>query len=167
MNKPNNIKQISVRWNLFLPFHGFFAMTLFGKMWIRKSNRDKWSFYERTGKANIMKNHEMIHVKQAVSTGNSWLKFYLKYIFEWIKCIPIINGFNFSYFMNSFELEAYGNESDMTYSTVNFDGATEWKKYARLSNKKRKELWKIYKSKKHMSFSNFVRNYVKQEIGKK
>lgn len=160
MKKPNEIDKIEIKWNNILPFPGYFAMTFFGKMWIRKSKKQKWLNYIKWGMSEIVLNHEMIHVKQAVSTNNSWWKFYALYIWEWLKANPIFNGFNFAYKMNPFELEAYSNERDMTYNTINYNGAAQWKLFKELKVKKRKELWKFFKENKFMPFNYFVNNHV-------
>ena len=50
MKKPNEIDKIEIKWNNILPFPGYLAMTFFGKMWIRKSNKQKWQNYIKWGK---------------------------------------------------------------------------------------------------------------------
>ena len=105
-------------------------------------------------------NHELIHVKQSISTNNSWWKFYLLYIWEWFKANPLFNGFKFAYKMNPFELEAYANENDLEYNIVNKDGAIQWKQFKTISIKQRKQLWKFFKENKSMTFNYFVNNHV-------
>jgi hypothetical protein len=51
-------------------------------------------------------NHELIHIEQLIDCGI--LKFYLLYLWYWIK-----NGF--SYRKNPFEIEAKKNENDFEY----------------------------------------------------
>ena len=50
MKKPNEIDKIEIKWNNILPFPAYLAMTFFGKMWIRKSNKQKWQNYIKWGK---------------------------------------------------------------------------------------------------------------------
>lgn len=154
MAKPSTVKEIQIKWNNFLPFSGYFAMTLFGKMWVRKSKKWKWETYIKYGLSDFILNHEMIHVRQAVSTNNSWWKFYLLYVWEWIKANPIFNGFNFAYKMNPFELEAYANERNLNYNIDN-EIADQWKKFKNLKVKERKKLWKEFKQ-TNMTFNTFV-----------
>lgn len=167
MKKPQEIDKIEIKWNNILPFNGFLAITFFGKMWIRKSNKNKWEQYLQDGRADEVINHEMIHVKQALSTNNSWWKFYMLYIWYWLKANPLFNGFNFAYYMNPFEIEAYGNESDLGYISENMYGTNEWTEYKELKTYIKKEYWKAYLKKKkteHISFSLYVREYIKTTI---
>ena len=163
----NEIDKIEIKWNNILPFPGYLAMTFFGKMWIRKSNKQKWQNYIKWGKSNIVLNHELIHVKQSISTNNSWWKFYLLYIWEWFKANPLFNGFKFAYKMNPFELEAYANENDLDYNIVNKNGAIQWKQFKTISIKQRKQLWKFFKENKSMTFNDFVNYHVMPLLNKK
>ena len=167
MKKPNEIDKIEIKWNNILPFPGYLAMTFFGKMWIRKSNKQKWQNYIKWGKSNIVLNHELIHVKQSISTNNSWWKFYLLYIWEWFKANPLFNGFKFAYKMNPFELEAYANENDLDYNIANKNGAIQWKQFKTISIKQRKQLWKFFKENKSMTFNDFVNYHVMPLLNKK
>ena len=167
MKKPNENDKIEIKWNNILPFPGYLAMTFFGKMWIRKSNKQKWQNYVKSGKSNIVLNHELIHVKQSISTNKSWWKFYLLYIWEWFKANPLFNGFKFAYKMNPFELEAYANENDLDYNIVNKNGAIQWKQFKTISIKQRKQLWKFFKENKSMTFNDFVNYHVMPLLNKK
>ena len=42
MKKPKEIVDIEIKWNNFIPFSGYLAMTFFGKMWMRNSNKSRW-----------------------------------------------------------------------------------------------------------------------------
>lgn len=163
MKKPKEIVSIEIKWNNFIPFAGYLAITFFGKMWIRNSNKSRWERYIKNGQADVATNHEMIHVKQAVSTNNSWWKFYFLYIWYWLKANPLFNGFTFAYKMNPFEMEAYTNESDLFYNSTHSTGATRWELYNQLSIKQRKKYWDEYKSKRkteHITFSKFIQTYI-------
>lgn len=161
MKKPKQIVDIEIKWNDLLPLPGYFAMTFFGKMWIKNSDKSKWERYVKNGQADIITNHEMIHVKQAVSTDNSWWKFYWKYICQWLKNNPLFKGFKFAYKMNPFEMEAYANENDLFYNSKHSTGAIRWKKYMELTVKERKNLWDDYqKSHKWMTFGKYVSEYI-------
>lgn len=161
MKKPSEIIDIEIKWNNFIPFGGFLAMTFFGKMWMRNSNKERWQRYIDNGTAKYVINHEMIHVKQAVSTNDSWWKFYLLYIWYWIK--GVFRGFTFAYKMNPFEMEAYANEEDLFYIGTHDSGAKRWKTYNELGVKKRKEYWKDYMSKrkeKYISLTKYIQEYI-------
>lgn len=154
---------IEIEWNNFIPFSGYLAIMLFGKIWMRNNNKPRWEKYIKNGQADIATNHEMIHVKQALSANNSWWKFYLLYIWYWLKANPLFRGFTFAYKMNPFEMESYANESDLFYNNVHSTGATRWKLYNQISVKQRKKYWDEYKSKRkteHITFSKFIQTYI-------
>lgn len=81
MKKPKEIVDIEIKWNAFFPLPGYFAMTFFGKMWIKNSDKSRWERYVKNGQADVVTNHEMIHVKQAVSNFMliHFLFYYLQY----------------------------------------------------------------------------------------
>ena len=58
-------------------------------------------------------NHEMIHYQQICSIGSN-IRYYLTYIWEWIKCGMIGNA---AYYLNPLEIEAYVNELNPNYKT--------------------------------------------------
>lgn len=85
-----------------------------------------------------LKNHEMIHLRQAQSTGDSWLRFYLLYIWYWLRALPMSRQLRHAgYLLNPFEMEAYGRMHEMDYLTRCENGATEWRRYAKMSLKER------------------------------
>ena len=90
-----------------------------------------------------MKNHEMIHLRQAQACHDSWIYFYLLYICYWLKGLPM----NFrmkhaAYLLNPFEMEAYGHMYDLSYLKGCEGGAQEWRKYAKMSRKQRLQAYK-------------------------
>lgn len=163
MKKPKEITDIEIKWNNFIPFSGYLAITFFGKMWMRNSNKSKWERYINNGQAKYVINHEMIHVKQAVSTNNSWWKFYLLYIWYWLKANPLFRGFTFAYKMNPFELEAYANEKDLFYIGTHTSGANRWKTYKEVSVKQRKQYWENYEAMRkteYITFDKYIQKYI-------
>jgi len=83
-----------------------------------------------------MKNHELIHLRQAQSCGDSWLRFYILYIWYWLKALipcrkmPLRHA---AYLLNPFEIEAYRHMADLDYlARCGDDGAGEWRRYARM-----------------------------------
>lgn len=156
---------IEIKWNNFIPFKGYLAMTFFGKMWIRNSNKTLWDEYVKEGKDKIVTHHEMIHVKQAISTHNSWFRFYLLYIWYWIKGVFSFGGFKFAYKMNPFELEAYANEDVKDYIDIYSNGATRWKVYKEIPMKQRKKYWRQYWGMRiKISFSNYIKEYIDKNL---
>lgn len=161
MKKPSHIEKIQIVFNKLIPPFKF-AMTFFGKMLIKKKSRDRWNWHVRTGYSKIIINHEMIHVKQAVSTGDSWFRFYLLYIWQWIKNNPLL-GWDFAYKMIPFEMEAYAKETDLYYTMENEDGCTLWKKFDKLSYTVKRAIWENYLEKREnnlISFTGFLNYYV-------
>ena len=95
---------------------------------------------------NTLKNHEMIHLRQAQSCGDSWLRFYLLYIWYWTKNrIGLLRRKNrpcylrnAAYLLNPFEIEAYARMNDLNYLKGE---TTEWRKYAKMPLKERMKLY--------------------------
>jgi hypothetical protein len=109
---------------------GYDTLTFFGTI-ITDSVREAESM---NGRLTAMKNHEMIHLKQAVSTGDSWWRFYRLYLRYWFqgwfqrKRYPTA-----AYRLNPFEMEAYEHMYNLHYLDRCADGATGWKRFASMS----------------------------------
>lgn len=110
---------MKIVYNKWIPFPGFFAINLFGVLFIREENR-----YKEIGE--IIYNHENIHTSQMLDfvRGNEklliigGLLFYMVYLVEWLIKL-IITGFTLgrvkAYKSISFEQEAYNNQYDLFY----------------------------------------------------
>lgn len=110
---------MKIVYNKWIPFSGFFAINLFGVLFIREENR-----YKEIGK--ITYNHENIHTSQMLDfvRGNEklliigGLLFYMVYFIEWLIKL-IITGFTLgrvkAYKSISFEQEAYTNQYNLLY----------------------------------------------------
>ena len=101
-----------------------------------------------------LKNHEMIHLRQAQSCGDSWLRFYLLYIWYWLKNSvgtvlyelssrlrknrPYRVPRHAAYLLNPFEMEAYARMNDLDYLK---GPATEWRRFAKMSLRDRLALY--------------------------
>ena len=89
-----------------------------------------------------LKNHEMIHLRQAQSCGDSWLRFYLLYIWYWLTGLRMNRKMKHAaYLLNPFEMEAYARMDDLDYLK---GPATEWRKYAKMKLKDRLKLYQKY-----------------------
>ena len=89
-----------------------------------------------------LKNHEMIHLRQAQSCGDSWLCFYLLYIWYWLTGLRMNRKMKHAaYLLNPFEMEAYARMHDLDYLN---GPATEWRKYAKMKLKDRLKLYQKY-----------------------
>ena len=109
---------------------GYMAITLFGH--VITGSRELAD--ELNGEMGPLMNHEMIHLRQAQSTGNSWWRFYLLY--GWFSlaalryCRKVKNS---AYVLNPFEMEAYKYMYDMDYLKRNNGLATAWREYRKMT----------------------------------
>ncbi|MBP3757390.1 MAG: hypothetical protein J6I61_08940 [Prevotella sp.] len=116
---------------------GYVAMTVFGYIFTsRQSDADYLNNYY-----GALKNHEMIHLRQAQSTHNSWVLFYLRYFwFSVLACRYFRKQRNAVYYLNPFEIEAYTMMHDLSYlDHCREHGAQGWRLYARMSLRERME----------------------------
>ena len=85
----------------------------------------------------------MIHLRQAQACHDSWLCFYLLYIWYWVKTAWFGKRSvrrqlkHAAYLLNPFEMEAYARMNDLGYLKRCEGGAQEWRKYAKMSLKER------------------------------
>lgn len=103
-----------------------------------------------------LESHETIHVRQAESMHDSWFRFYLRYVWEWLCNFPLIfiNVYAPYYFM-PIEIEAYLNQDDWDYCMKKT--ANQWKEFEKLTLKEKRELAKEYFShEKKPYFTHFL-----------
>ena len=82
----------------------------------------------------------MIHLRQAQSCGDSWLRFYLLYLWYWLRALPANRKMKHgAYLLNPFEMEAYRHMNDLHYLAKG--EANEWRKFAKMSIKERITLY--------------------------
>lgn len=110
---------MKIIYNKWIPFPNYFAINLFGTMFVREEYKDRKI-------SEITYNHESIHSEQQLDFvgGNEKLYilggvvFYMAYFIEWLIKL-IISGFTLGkvkpYKSISFEQEAYENEKDFKY----------------------------------------------------
>ena len=83
--RPSKVQDMPAVVNSFWMRKGFEGLTFFGHI-LTPSQAEADLF----GHHQEMKNHEMIHLRQAQSCGDSWWRFYLLYIWYWLKAfLPI------------------------------------------------------------------------------
>ena len=117
---------------------GYEGMTFFGHI-ITHSKEDADHFNQYW---DAMKNHEMIHLYQARSTHDSWICFYMKYLWQWLKACRYHRRLrNAGYLLNPFELEAYGHTYDLHYLDNKESGTTEWHRYVNMSLEERLQIY--------------------------
>lgn len=122
---------MKVVYNDFIPFKKFFAINLFGVMFVRNE-------YKKVKISKKTFNHESIHTAQALDfvLGCEKMKllgyviFYLLYLIEWLLkaiCYIFTFGKTKPYKGVSFEREAYKNQHDYKY--LNARKKFSWCKY--------------------------------------
>ncbi len=131
--RPSRIIDMPVLKEAFWLKKGYEALTFFGFILMR-STEEARRITEDSRMAPL-KNHEMIHLRQAQACGDSWLCFYWKYFVFWIKARKARCQLkNAGYLLNPFEMEAYAHMYDLHYLERFPDGkATGWKRYAEMS----------------------------------
>lgn len=161
--KPSRIKQIKAKVNKILCLPGFKGCTLFGTVYVRTEKAaekiNKTSEIDTT-----FKNHEFIHVKQAEGTHDSWILFYLLYAMMYLYNLPLLFiSTKAPYKFIPYELEAYGNENELSYTNGKVD---EWRGYRKIGIGKRWKMAKrFYKELKgKVTFRDYVCDEIKPSI---
>ena len=135
--RPSKITDMPAVVNTFWLRKGYEGLTFFGHILAPTQElADRFN-----GSADrALKNHEMIHLRQAQSCGDSWLRFYLLYIWYWLTGLRMNRKMKHAaYLLNPFEMEAYARMDDLDYLK---GPATEWRKYAKMKLKDRLKLYK-------------------------
>ena len=123
MLENENINNMKVIYNKFIPFKGFYAITIIKWIFVR----EEYKCFNRSSIYNKMINHESIHEQQILDFTPemfpSWLRytigsicFYLLYGLEWLfKLIPCLITKKSAYRSLCAEQEAYKNERNFDY----------------------------------------------------
>ena len=134
--RPSKVVDMPAVVNSFWLRKGYEGLTFFGTI-LTPSQADADHF---NSDFSAMKNHEMIHLRQAQSCGDSWLRFYLLYIWYWLKALPANRQLKHgAYLLNPFEMEAYRHMNNLSY--LSKGEATEWRQFAKMSIKERIKLY--------------------------
>lgn len=161
MKKPSNTKVIKAKktwWMRILPFQ---AMTVCGTIYVG-TDAALGKINKTDGIDSTLENHEMIHVRQAWSTSNCWLLFYLTYLCEWLYNLPLIFVDTYApYKFMPMELEAYRHEYEMDYNSD--EATTGWKKYKTLKMSTRRALAKEWYAGEYRK-STFA-DFIKKRLG--
>jgi len=128
--RPSGITDMPATVSRFWCRKGYEAATVFGHIFTRTQEQAD----RLNARFDALKNHEMIHLKQAQSTGNSWMLFYLRYFWYSARLIGHIRRMKGAlYYLNPFEMEAYRHMWERDYLERCADGANEWRTFARMS----------------------------------
>ena len=142
--RPSKVADMPAVVNTFWLPKGYEGLTFFGHILTpSQALADSFNFQSSEGdlQSAALKNHEMIHLRQAQSCGDSWLRFYLLYIWYWLKGLRMNRKMKHgAYLLNPFEMEAYARMHDLDYLK---GPATEWRKYAKMSFEERIRLYQI------------------------
>lgn len=123
MLENENINNMKVIYNKFIPFKGFYAITIIKWIFVR----EEYKCFNRSSIYNKMINHESIHEQQILDFTPEifpkWLRytigsiyFYLLYGLEWLfKLIPCLITKKSAYRSLCAEQEAYENERNFNY----------------------------------------------------
>ena len=145
--RPSRIADMPAVVNTFWLRQGYEGLTFFGKILTpTQQEADRFNAGASADRMSAaMKNHEMIHLRQAQSCHDSWLCFYLLYIWYWVKAAWFGKRSvrkqlkHAAYLLNPFEMEAYGHMYDQEYLKRCEGGAQEWREYAKMSLQQRLE----------------------------
>ena len=123
MPRSENINSMKVIYNKFIPFKGFYAITIIKWIFVR----EEYKYLDGLSVYNKMINHEAIHEQQILDFTPKifpkWLRytigsicFYLLYGLEWLfKLIPCLIKNKSAYRSLCAEQEAFKNEADSNY----------------------------------------------------
>ena len=123
MLENENINNMKVIYNKFIPFKGFYAITIIKWIFVR----EEYKYLDGLSVYNKMINHESIHEQQILDFTPKifpkWLRytigsicFYLLYGLEWLfKLIPCLIKNKSAYRSLCAEQEAFKNEVDSNY----------------------------------------------------
>ena len=157
MKKPSEIKAVRAKRAWFLP-SSMVAMSLFGTIYCHSKRRVD-EINKTDGIDSQLESHETIHVRQAEGTSDSWIVFYLKYIWQWLKNFPLIFvNVHAPYKFIPFELEAYRYQDEWGYCLSKCEG---WRRYNKLKLKeKRIFAKKFYCEGIKPYFTDFIKNEI-------
>ena len=153
--RPSRTKDMVAVVNSFWLPKGYEGLTFFGKILTPNQElADQLNHPDNEGNMpfSALKNHEMIHLRQAQSCGDSWIRYYLLYIWYWVKGLcksrklrkiakPTKLPSNIAYLLNPFEMEAYANMYKKDYLAQCEEGARGWRKYAEMPIEERLQLY--------------------------
>ena len=95
---------MKIKYSKIIPFKGFYAINLFGTLFIREE-------YKEQPISETTLNHESIHTAQIKEMW--YVFFYIWYFIEWLLLLFSIG--KDAYYRISFEREAYDNEDNLKY----------------------------------------------------
>ena len=140
--RPSRVEEMEAVSDSFWLGKNYSALTFFGRIVVH-SKKDADHLNRHTSTDNRIKRHETIHLRQAQACHNSWLCFYILYIWYYLRALPQNrHRRNAAYYINPFEMEAYAHDGDNSYLEKCRDGANGWREYAKMNPRERLQLAK-------------------------
>ena len=140
--RPRRIKEMKAVRDGFWLRGNYAALTFFGYIVVH-SQQEADRINARTTDESSLKRHETIHLRQALSTHNSWLCFYTLYIWYYLRALPQNrHRRNAAYYLNPFEMEAYEHMYERDYIEKCRNGANGWRVYAKMKPRERLKIAK-------------------------
>ncbi len=134
--RPSNIVDMPATVNRFWCRKGYMAITFFGRIFT--GNQDDADRFNRF--FDSLKNHEMIHLRQAQNTCDNWFLFYILYLWYSVCALRYVRKIhNAAYFLNPFEIEAYTHMYNLHYLEMFENGTDGWRKFAKMPLEERME----------------------------
>ena len=159
--RPSKFSTVKAKKAWFLP-SGFSALTWKGCVYCR-SQKAADMINATDNIDSQLESHETIHVRQAETMNDSWFNFYAKYIWEWIKNLPLVFiDSKAPYKFMPIEMEAYLNQDDWEYCMRGL--VYRWKEFEKLKLKDKKKLAKeYYESVPRPYFADFLRKKLNED----
>jgi hypothetical protein len=140
--RPSRITEMPILQESFWLGKGYEALTFFGHIVVH-TQEEADALNERPLIHSSLKRHETIHLRQAQATHNSWLCFYILYIWYYVRALPQNRYMhNAAYYLNPFEIEAYAHMYEPDYLERCANGAQEWRRYAKMKPSERRKVTK-------------------------
>ena len=137
--RPSHIREMKAVRDSFWLRPGYTALTFFG--YIVTSTQHEADIINQ--RYDGLKNHEMIHLRQAQDCHDSWTMFYLRYVWYYLRALPYNRKKrNAAYWMNPFEMEAYEHMYEPDYLEKCANGANGWRAYAKMKPSERRKMSK-------------------------
>lgn len=109
-------RDLDVRTMKHFPFADSRYMTWCGVVITRDEKRAVIDRFLTTYAGRKSKNHEEGHKVQAIlEHGDNWARYYLNYLWHWLKHCPWVKPGHAAYYCNRYEVECYAKEEDFGY----------------------------------------------------
>lgn len=99
-----------------IPFEGYRYLCWCGKIVTRAEKKAVIERFLTTKAGFLSKTHERGHCVQAISEhGDNWIRYYLNYLWHWVKHNPLAKPTHACYLVSRYECEAYAQEEHPEY----------------------------------------------------